>query len=209
MRSASGMLFLLLPLLCCSCEEEDTTMAAYRQDVLDVETDADGFALRLLRDDGTVLPVINQRGGLLKDTVYRVAAAYVAEESGARLSSVSRVATSRPAAGNATEEMNDPADIEAVWRGGPYINLRLSLKTGGGTHRVGFRDCGFSTAADGSKRLNVEFLHSQNGDPLYYTVTTYAACALDGLEQALLHGRDSVSLTANTFSGTKTWTLPF
>lgn len=183
-------------------------MAAYRQDILDVKTDSEGFASQLLRDDGTTLPVKNRVGDLLKDTSYRVVAVYVEESDGVHLSSVSPIPTSSPRVYEASSVVTDPLDVEAVWQGGGYINMRVSLKTGGGVHSFGFMDDGITTATDGSKRLSVTLLHDQGEDPLYYSRTTYLACSLKSLGDALKSGQDSVSLTVHTFSGLKTWKFP-
>ena len=138
-RAALALMLSALTLLP-SCGDEETPLAPYREDILDVYTDADGFASQLLRDDGTRLTVANRVGGLPADTSYRVMALYTEEGGNAHLTSLAQVLAPLPAAYLHGASMADPVDVEAVWSGGGYINLRLALKTGGLPHTFGFDD---------------------------------------------------------------------
>ena len=89
MKRAAFALMLSALALLPSCGDEETPLAPYREDLLEVCTDADGFASQLLRDDGTCLAVANRVGGLPADTSYRVMALYTEEGESARLASLS------------------------------------------------------------------------------------------------------------------------
>lgn len=207
-RAALALMLSALTLLP-SCGDEETPLAPYREDILDVYTDADGFASQLLRDDGTRLTVANRVGGLPADTSYRVMALYTEEGGNAHLTSLAQVLAPLPAAYLHGASMADPVDVEAVWSGGGYINLRLALKTGGLPHTFGFDDRGITTGAGKSRMLHLTLLHDQGIDPLYYTRTTYVACPLYPYAADLTAGRDSITLTVPTDDGERAWKFAF
>lgn len=209
MKRAAFSLMLSVLALLPSCGDEETPLAPYREDLLEVCTDADGFASQLLRDDGTCLAVANRVGGLPADTSYRVMALYTEEGESARLVSLAQVLAPLPQTYLHGASMADPVGVEAVWSGGGYINLRLALKTGGLPHTFGFDHRGIEAGAAGSRMLHLTLLHDQGIDPLYYTRTTYVACPLHPYAADLTAGRDSITLTIPTDDGALAWKLAF
>lgn len=207
-RVPLALMLSALPLLS-SCGDEETPLAPYREDILEVYTDADGFASHLLRDDGTRLTVANRVGSLPADTSYRVVALYVEEAESVRLSSLSQVLAPLPQTYLHGTSMADPVGVEAVWSGGGYINLRLALKTGGLPHAFGFDDRGITAGAGGSRTLHLTLLHDQGSDPPYYTRTAYVACPLYPYADNLKAGSDSVMLTVPTADGARTWKFAY
>ena len=94
-----------------------------------------------------------------------------------------------------------------VWRGGGYLNLQLTPKTQGGTQLWGYRTDSVRTAASGQAFYHFSLYHRQPDDPYSYSATVYASLPLfqvDGLQPG-----DSLSFTALTFEGRKTWRFAY
>ncbi len=195
---------------CTACEkDEESILAAYRQDLAEISTDIVGKTALILRDDGTRLPILNPRGGLTPDSVYRVIALYTETTDGALLSGFSSVLSPLPRAFREESVRTDPIGLTAIWHSGRYVNLLLALKTGGGAHYFGFIDRDIVRTHDGKLKARIELYHNQNGNPLYYTREAYISCPVWGYADRLMAGRDSVELSVNTFSGKTTKTFPF
>jgi len=191
------------------CEGDNGPLPAYCQELAELETDADGFASRLITDTGEALPVANRKGGLKSDSIYRVTALYTREASAAVLHGATAVLSPVPRTYSESAVKTDPVALSAIWRGGRYLNLRIILQTGGRAHYFGFIDRGITETDRGTRILHVELLHDQNGDPLYYPRETILSCPLYPYADRLRSGTDSVSLHLHTFNGNLQRTFPF
>ncbi len=198
--------------LCASCGEEEEPLAPLWQELAELVTGPDGRVTAVVRDNGKLLAVSNRAswGGLKSDTVYRAYVAYVLTgEDEAAIYTAGAVLSSHPAKFREENVLRDPLDVDALWRGGRYLNFTVSLKTGGGSHALAFVDKGISAAADGSQLLRLELYHDQNDDPLYYTRQVSLSCPLYGYADRLFSSRDSVEMKVNTFGGTLVRRFPF
>lgn len=170
-----------------------------------------GNASTLVRDDRTQLKVTNAIGNLTPDSTYRILALYTEDTTAqsAHLTSYAAVITAQAATYRSSSIITDPLSVQACWNSGGYINCHLTLKaTNTGTHIVGFHKQALTSNADGTKTLNVLFIHNQNADPLYYSREAYLCMPLNPILQSLTAGRDSVALTFNTFEGQRTFRFP-
>ncbi len=201
-RAARLLFFLGFLFVFAACDkEEESPLAAYRQDLAEVFTNFVGKTTHLLRDDGTKLSILNPQGGLTPDSAYRVIALYTESPDGIVIRGLSSVLSPLPREFREESVRTDPLGLTAMWRGGRYVNLRLALKTGGSAHYLGFIDRDIVRTHDGKLKACIELYHSQNNDPLYYTRETYVSCPVWGYAERLQAGRDSVELSVNTFSG--------
>lgn len=200
---------LLLPVL--SCSEDEAPAAAYTQALGDLRTDAAGRGTSLRLDGSTDWAVVtNPPTGLRADTTCRILAFYVRQGVQLRLIDYAPVLVAPVGRYAADRMITDPLTPVACWRSGDYINLRLAIKGSiNKAHALGFAQTDYRRHADGSRTLCVVLLHYQNGDPLYYTRESYLSMPLRALDGLLVAGRDTVSLTIETFTGRTAYTFPF
>lgn len=193
-----------------SCSDDDDVAASYRTDYADMTTDAEGNAVQLLLDDGSVLNILNAYATGRVSQNFRVYAASEQMEAGVRLINFSNVLTDVPHKFDEEKVKTDPVDLIAVWRGGRYVNFRLGLKTGASAKKHAFSvvDDGITIDDDGKKSLHIRLYHSQNDDDMSYTRTAAFSCSLDN-QKSVLNAGDRVEVKVNTFSGLKTITLDF
>lgn len=198
-----------LPWIPVGCNGDDESLPAYCQELAEMATDADGFATTLATDGGDTLAIANRPGGLSRDSLYRVAALYTRQGNGITLHGLTAILS--PVARTYPESAvkTDPVQLDAVWRGGRYLNLRLTLQTGGDAHRMAFIDCGIEQADNGTRTCHIELLHDQNGNPLHFPRETIVSCPLYPYADRLRAGRDSVCIRVQTFNGLAQRTLPF
>ena len=193
-----------------SCSDDDEAAASYRSDFADITTSADGNAVQLLLDDGSVLNVLNAYATQKYSQTFRVYAVSEQQEGGVRLLSHSNVLTDVPHHFDEGKVKTDPVDFIAVWRGGRYVNFRLGLKTGASAqkHLFSIVDDGITDDGDGHKTFHIRLYHAQNGDEMSYTRTVSVSCSLDNQKSQLDTG-DRVEVKINTFSGVKTVLLDY
>lgn len=201
---------LLLPFLFVACSDEEDALPSYVQDLADIYTDASGRGVSLLLDNGDSLLLTNGPAFSVADSVYRINVLYVRDGVNVHLTDYAAVLSPKVAKYAADKVVCDPLDIVACWKGGRYVNLRLAMKaTATGRHYFGFHQTDYVRHADGKRTMKAVLLHDQNNDPLYYTRETYISLPLRPLEPLLVRGRDSISLSVETFEGNKNYTFPF
>jgi len=197
-------ILLSLCLLFAACSSDDEPMPSYVESLADLVTNARGEATTLVLDKGETYTLSAAPSGLLADTTYRILALYLpTDDHTASLTNYAQVLA--PALYTYSDEVitTDPLQVIACWRGRDYINLRIGIKgssTGG--HRFGFHNAGIAENADSSCTLRIILLHDQNDDPQYFTRNLYISLPLRSLPERLQTGRDSISLSAQTFDGT-------
>lgn len=200
---------LLGGLVLAACSEEKV-MPAYREDLAELFTDAGGTAAFLRFDDGRERWVSSRLEGLVPDTLYRVQVLYVDEGRAAVLQGVRKVLSDFPLKGNGGEDFpSDPLSLKSAWLAPRYLNLQVSVKTGGGQQRFAFVERGVQEYPDGKKTLTLELCHEQMGDPLYYTKEVTLSCPLYGYAGSLSGGCDSVKLLLPDFGGRQERTFPY
>lgn len=203
-----ALAFLSALLALASCSDNEATTPSYRQDVACLVADTWGNAGTLLRDDGTRLKVSNSISGLTPDSTYRVLALYTEDTAAAtaHLTSYAEVLTVPAATYRTTSLVTDPLSVAACWMSGGYVNLHLSLKaSNAGVHYFGIHKQSVTRHADGSQTLNLLLIHSQNQDPLYYSRDAYLSMPVRPLLSEFSEGRDSLSLSINTFEEKRTF----
>lgn len=202
--SAIGVL--AFSVLCLSCQDDVEASPSYRQDLADIEAISNGVGATLTRDDGTTLTIDNSSalGKLSPNVVYRSLAVYVETSGDAHVYACSKVLSPNPEAIRSTAMKRDPVkNVLAVWRGGRYVNLHLTVSTSNHSHHFAFADNGVRINADGSQTWLIELYHGQNGDGDYYTREVYLSCPV-GIKKGMIAGRDSVEMKINTYEGTIT-----
>lgn len=212
-RSRWGQWFVRMSCLCLlwpivACNEEEP-WEAYRQDFAELRTDANGFTQDLKPDGDTWLAVLNKVGGLTADSLYRVTATYIQRPRGVELYNLSQVLSPFPRTYSPNAIKTDPVHLNAIWSSGRYINLRLTLRTGGGTHYFGFCDEGIEELTDGCRKLRLTLLHNQNNDPTYYSRETFLSCPVYHYAGTLRHDVDSICLVLHTFEGKREHTFAY
>lgn len=195
---------LLLCGLLSACSEDDYTAPAYREDLADLLTAADGRPACLVTDAGDSLPVVNgsRLAAAQPDTLYRVRALYVRVPSGAELYDMVQVLTPVPALYPPEAVKTDPLTVVAVWRGGRYLNFRLSVPTSGGGQVFGVVEEGLDTLPGGTRLLQLSLLHDQGADGEYYSREVYLSSPLTRYASLLRAGVDSVEVRIATYTGT-------
>lgn len=209
-RIAAPFLLLAAPLLA-ACSDDDDPLPAYRQDLADALTDGAGRIRQLVLDSGDTLTVTNSEAVKAQkaDTVYRIHALYIPSNGGAELTGMASVFASRPLALGATATGRDPLSLDALWRGGAYVNFHVSYKTSGNEHLAAFIEERITDEAAGYRLLRLRLYHDRNSDAENYTKQTYLCCRIDGYDGQLVHGRDSVAVVVPTKSGDTERRLPF
>ena len=191
---------LLLPI---GCKDDEEIAPAYREDLLDVQTDGSGRTIALLRDDGQRFSITSGfKTGLPADTVLRVMAAYEASGASAVVTAMQQVLVPRIQTYAAEKIVCAPVAVTACWQGGNYVNFKLSYLTGGGTHAFGFHREELRENADGTHTLVVQMLHARGGDPEYYTAEAYLCCPLLPTPEEPFENCDSVRIKIPTNTGT-------
>lgn len=189
----------LLPALICSllfttgCD--DDVADSYRYDFADVETSLTGTS-RLFLDDGDTLAVASSSSvSFPTDTVIRYIVGYVLTDAyEASVSSATKVLTATPITLDESEILTDPVIVQSVWRGGSYINFRLSVLASGESHVFGFVNLDADDdGAQSANRLDLLLYHDAGSLSGVYHRTTYLSCNL----AYSLNDGDSVTVTVN------------
>lgn len=205
---------LLLPVcllsLLTTCDDDGAPWPAYRQELAELLTDCEGRAGRLVRDTGDTLRLLPPAGQLTPDTTLRAQVLYTVSADGtARLRGLSPVVSPFPEPFPLSQQRTDPVGVEALSRGGWYVNFYLYVLTSGGAHRFAFIDNGLAVRADGSQLLRLQLYHDRGADGDAYRRQVCLSCPLYGYAGRLVRGRDSVEVAVNTYDGPAMRRLPF
>lgn len=107
----------------------------------------------------------------------------------------------KPATADSVNALRDPFTVESGWRSGHYLNIAFAVKTGKAdtlatAQRIGLCLDSVTTDAQGRRHRFMHILHSQNGQPEYYSVHTYMSLPVpDSLASDVLH------VSASTYGG--------
>ena len=172
-------LLLALAATAASCSDDDAPLAAYRQDLVDLLTDANGQPAYLVQASGDTLRVasaVQSAQTLAADTTLRFLALYLQSGTEADVRALQQVVCKKPVAAPETERKCDPIDVAALWRSGSYVNFLLSFKTSGAAHSLAFLFDGLRSNFAGGKTLCLSLQHDANDDVANYTAQAYASC---------------------------------
>ena len=193
-----------------SCSDDDDKLPSYQFSLADVVTNSEGTAQSVTFDDGKSYRLASALHGLRKDTIYRMQIAYLLDNYNlVQLGSLSQMLAPSLETYPADKVVEDPINVLTYWQTKRYINFRLSVKgTATGKQMFGFHRAECRQNADGSRTLVVKLLHSQNGDPLYYSRELYLSLPLRDLSDELTPDKDSICVMIETFGGKQIHTFP-
>lgn len=209
-KTAAHVALFLCALLCAACsgdEEEGYVFPSLVTEFVELHTDDTGLGTQFTTDGGSGFAVNAPLQGLQPNALYRLVLGYETTDETrgrlpvARVYTVDYVALLQPTEEPAAED--EPAGIDAVWRGADYLNLQLSPKTQGGTQLWGYRTDSITSTPDGRRTFHLSLYHRQPDDPYSYSTTAYASLPLFQVEE--LQPGDSLTFTGLTFDGQKTW----
>lgn len=221
LQRTAWLILAVVLLVACTTNDYDTgdgKMSYYRADFVDAYTNSKAYFVKAMTDDGDSLVFtapLNVKWATTPDSTYRALLYYnkVEGKPQPRAAYTVFVPNIRPLSKVKTM-YNDPVKMISAWRSknGRYVNLCLGLMTGtsedeSSKHSVGMVCDTLLQHADGSKHLQLQFYHSQNGMPEYYTTKVYFSIPLKNNPYHLGTG-DSLSVAVNTYEGwvTKTFT---
>jgi hypothetical protein len=188
-------LFFLFCLLSCGHNEEP--YPAIITEFSNIRSNIDGVLVSFTTDRDQTFRIANRLAGYDTCSTYRAVCGYVANsDSVATVYQLYgawylRDSTSIPL-------RQDPVEVLSVWRTRRYLNMQLSSRTQGGRQYWGFR-----VDSVQASHVYLSLYHNQNDDVASYPSDVYASLPLDSVK-ALKTG-DSLSFTAITLQGPKTW----
>ena len=103
----------------------------------------------------------------------------------------------------------DPVALTAIWRGGEYVNLSVSVPTDGGRHALGFADRGITTLSSGGRLLHITLCHDAQATKPNYPAQAYLSLPLRPYAATMTRGADSIEVTVNTTQGVQVHRLPY
>ena len=187
---------LILALIClASCSSNEEPYPSIKTEMADLYTNNQGVMEKFTTDAGITYQVINGKGDLKPNALYRILCGYVPSEGNATIYQAQSAYYLKDSTAIAK---TDPTGVKSAWRAGKYINMYLSPLTQGGTQYWGF-------ITDSIKEGHawISLYHNQHADPLSYTQPTYASLPVDSIK-GILEG-DDITLRINTFNGPQTW----
>ena len=211
------LVWAILLLVACTTETYDTGDGKYsmmRADFVETRTDASGELYCAVTDDGDSLvlsPKRTAKWASTPDSLYRALLYYNVPLSGIKVEAVSLTSVPAPVI-RSKEEVKDKKTDPVVFnsarmsRGGRYINLGLSVKTGQAEdvdekQTVGLMCDEVTTDDEGHKHYALTLLHGQNGVPEYYSADLLVSIASYRLPEKPVKG-DELTITVNTYNGT-------
>ena len=202
-------IFVLAMTAMVSCSDDEEKLPSYQFSLADVVTNNEGTAQSVTFDDGRSYRLTAALHGLQKDTIYRVQRAYLLDGNNrVQLGSVSQMLAPPVMTYPAEKVVEDPINVLTSWQTSRYINFRLSVKgTATGKQMFGFHRAECRQNADGSRTLVVKLLHSQGGDPLYYSRESYLSLPLLNLPDELTQHKDSICVMVETFGGKQSYSF--
>lgn len=187
----------MLLLLLVSCSNDDGPYPSLITEFADMLVDSTGVATTLTLDDGKTYSISNHITELEPKSVYRVVSSFEQEQDRATIYSLNSVHILRD---STAIRKYDPIGVLSAWRAGKYINLHLSPKTQEGRQYWGF--C-VDSITPHHARLSLH--HDQNGDPTSYSTAVYASLPVDSIKG--IDKGDTITLSINTFKGTREWIM--
>lgn len=208
MRKGIALLFLLLVLVLSGCEKEsydtgDNKWSYMNAEFALVHTSASATADYAVTDDGerlTFSKPLAVSWAQTADSIYRSLVYYNKKGDVVEPITASQVLVAPCQAPNPDRAVvTDPLTFESAWAGGGYLNVGFAVKTGKLDSDTELQALGFllsdvTTDSTGLRTAHVVMIHSQNGQPEYYSVRGYASMPWP-------EDIDRVSLTVNTYVG--------
>ncbi len=203
-------ILIILSLFFASCaDDEHETLDNLIAALAEVSTNSDGRIVSLDLDNGVSYKVTNTISKLTPDSAYRVSLLYVLgpDKRATMYNLHSVISPKAKDLKGAPNPHTNPLDLVSIWPTKKYLNLTVDYQSGDENHLWGFAQTGLDLFADGHQVLNLELVHSQNGDELYYTRRRILSCPIYPFADLLTTGRDSIRFTLNTFKGVRSYTF--
>ena len=198
MKISSYILSGLLALLLISCHE-DEAYPSLISEFADLQSSKEGISQSFMLDDGTEYGIANPVEKLKPNATYRMMVTYaLGEDRKAWLYGLEGVYYLRDSSEVAK---SDPTGVLSAWRAGKYINLQLAPKTQDGNRQY----WGYCMDSITPHHAHLSLYHNQNGDPTSYSTTVYASLPVDSIKG--IDEGDTITLSINTFKGTREWTM--
>lgn len=197
---------LLFGTLLAACSDDSATWPPIRTDLGLLTASSQGRAATFLPDGQEELTVAAGPAGMVPDSTYRIVATYRTENGAAVISGVRSVMVAVPRSYEV--EKTEPLEVNSVWLGGGFVNLRLVVKTRlQAPQYFGFIDRGLIRWPSGRATALVQLYHDQGSDPASFSETAYLSLPLSVFGDVLAPG-DTVRLLVNTSAdGVKAWSL--
>ncbi len=196
-----------------SCDNEDyetgdSTLSYLKAEFGLLHTQGEQQVDYMLTDDGetvTFSEPVSVSWAVQPDTLYRGLTYY--DISKLTVFSTTQVPVVQPALRDTLQQIDtDPLTVEALWKGGGYLNVRYAVKSGvdeeiDSRQSIGLIRDSLTSDSDGNRTLYLTMRHAQNGVPEYYSVRGYLSMALpDSLEDV------TIQFSAYTYDGWQTLT---
>lgn len=202
------LLLCIMVVVSCSSDDEPDYLPPYEQMLCEVMTDAKGVATTIRFDDGRERPLVTCPDGLTPDSLYRISAAVLEDESGVSIYNAAMIFSPMPVVMKDEEVKIDPVDVLTAWRDLRYINLRLSIKRSvEAGHHLAFIDDGVCANPDGTCTSLLRLFYDNNDDEDHFRDELIVSCPIYPLADHLRVGVDSVCLAVNTPGGNRYYTM--
>lgn len=190
-----------------ACDEEEYVYPDVLTEILNLETDAQGYGHRLITDEGKTwsIPPSQRPDELTSDSLYRVLCKYVPNENGeATVYTLQSVNAPLPKVESEFKTLHtDAVSIQSIWRSGEYLNLILQVMVKDQKHEFAFVDQGITTNEDGTKTLSLMLYHNRNNDVEGFYRKAYLSVPLWHYQNQLTPG-DSITFQLNTYEEGRT-----
>lgn len=189
------------------CSNDEEPLESYKQALCELVTDASGRSTTFRYDDGRTRPVQNPYDKLTPDSVYRVLAYFVDDETaGVKLATVYSVVSPLPVKMKDGEMVKtDPVKLLTTMTRSPrYINAWIGVPMGNLQPTLGFVERGVTTNSNGTQTLELVLYHNSKGViDSSYSQELLISCPVYPYTKTLRAGTDSVALSIQTSYGLK------
>ncbi|MBO4499783.1 MAG: hypothetical protein J5732_05965 [Bacteroidaceae bacterium] len=151
----------------------DTPVMPYVTEFVNAYTDSDGFIAVIKNDRGSSY-VTSDTARLRPDTLYRRLMVYVVNPdlTSATIIDHISVISSVPEKPDPFRLIQNPVEVQSVWRSGGWLNVIFNIKALDKVHKLGAFD--FST----DKRVEFKIFHEEGNDIRSYTKKAYMSIPL-------------------------------
>lgn len=203
-KHANNILLAVVLILFASCKNDDYHYPDLLTDLVEADTDGNGFIKLIRTDDQKVYHLSDavKLEGATPDSTYRARGRFeLKDEYTVTLYGLSPVISPDPENEDyfKGEVKNDPVKITSVWKTGNYINLHLGVMTKQeATHKFHFVKYEIQELSGGHHAIDISLYHDRDEDSEAFTKELFLSCPLYSLE---LNEGDSIRLLINTYEG--------
>jgi hypothetical protein len=204
-------MLLIAALSLVSCEEDTEPYPNLITKFADIHTGPDGMFTSMTTDNGANFSITNTNTKPHHPNAsYRALIGFVAESTGNHPKATIYTLESVQVLADSTATLRqDPTGIESMWHEGRYINMQLTAKTHGGKHTWGYAIDFIEEASNNGREhahYHLSLHHNQGNDPQAYSAPHYCSIITSRLPQ--YQNTDTITVSVQTFQGTKSWKFP-